>query len=157
MGGWDTEKQVLNVIEAAIKRRVPSKLESDMIKAQREYQMRAIGFENNGAFEIQRQNIAKAALMQRVALPLVGVTSMADQSVRIDAMEPFINDAFAPRILFFLGWSRYSTSWTAGQNRRPGTTTTGFAPCRSFDDRQYPRWFLRIHPGAWPSQLCGFQ
>ncbi|MDF5809631.1 hypothetical protein AAAC11_00130 [Pseudomonas aeruginosa] len=74
-----------------------------MIKAQREYQMRAIGFENNGAFEIQRQNIAKAALMQRVALPLVGVTSMADQSVRIDAMEPFINDAFAPRILFSPG------------------------------------------------------
>ncbi|HCF9751219.1 hypothetical protein ACOWPU_10790 [Pseudomonas aeruginosa] len=103
VGGWDTEKQVLNVIEAAIKRRVPSKLESDLIKAQREYQMRAIGFENNGAFEIQRQNIAKAALMQRVALPLVGVTSMADQSVRIDAMEPFINDAFAPRILFSPG------------------------------------------------------
>ena len=65
--------------------------------------MRAIGFENNGAFEIQRQNIAKAALMQRVALPLIGVTSMADQSVRIDAMEPFINDAFAPRILFSPG------------------------------------------------------
>ncbi|MEI0618852.1 hypothetical protein V8P75_30825, partial [Pseudomonas aeruginosa] len=33
----------------------------------------------------------------------VGVTSMADQSVRIDAMEPFINDAFAPRILFSPG------------------------------------------------------
>ncbi len=61
VGGWDTEKQVLNVIEAAIKRRVPSKLEADLIAAQREYQMRAIGFENNGAFEIQRQNIAKAA------------------------------------------------------------------------------------------------
>ena len=103
IGGWDRERLKLNVVECVVKRRVPSKLEADLIAAQREYRMGAIGFENNNAFEAQRQNIVREALRQGVALPLVGVTAVADQESRIDALEPFVTDPFEPRILFAPG------------------------------------------------------
>lgn len=103
VGGWDKQRAKLNVIEAVIKRRVPSKLESDLIGTQREYRMQAIGFENNGAFEAQRQNIVREGLRQGVPVPLVGVTAMGDPVSRIDALEPFITDAMEPSILFSPG------------------------------------------------------
>lgn len=103
VGGYDTERQKLNVIHAEIKRRVPSKLEADLITAQREFHTQAFGFENNGAFEGMRQNIARAALRAGVALPLVGITAVGDPESRVDALEPFITDALEPRILFSPG------------------------------------------------------
>lgn len=103
IGGYDIERQKLNVVHAEIKRRVPSKLEADLIAAQREFNTQAFGFENNGAFEGMRQNIVRAALRAGVALPLVGITAVGDPESRVDAMEPFITDAMEPRILFSPG------------------------------------------------------
>lgn len=103
IGGWDRERLKLNVVECVVKRRVPSRLEADLIAAQREYHMQAIGFENNNAFEAQRQNIVREALRQGIALPLVGITAVSDQESRIDALEPFVTDPFDPRILFAPG------------------------------------------------------
>lgn len=100
VGGWDTEKLKLHVIEAAIKRRVPSKLESDLIETQREYRCSAWAFENNNAYEHSRQTFIKAALEKGVTLPLVGVTASVAPEVRIDSLEPLICDQFEPRILF---------------------------------------------------------
>lgn len=99
VGGWNVETAVLNVIEAEIKRRVPSKLESDLIEMQREYRMRAIGFENNNAYEYMRQSYVNNAAKKNVALPLVGVTAVISPEERIDSLEPFICDAFNPKIL----------------------------------------------------------
>lgn len=103
IGGYDRERGKLNVIEAAVKRRVPSKLESDLIEAQRAYRTQAFGFENNAAFETQRQNIVREALRRGVPIPLIGITAVGDQESRIDALEPFITDAMEPRILFSPG------------------------------------------------------
>ncbi|MFN3985726.1 MAG: hypothetical protein ACK4KV_09550 [Rhodocyclaceae bacterium] len=103
VGGYDIERGKLNVVHAEIKRRVPSKLEADLIGAQREFNTQAFGFENNGAFEGMRQNIVRAALREGVALPLVGITAVGDAESRVDAMEPFITDAMEPRILFSPG------------------------------------------------------
>lgn len=101
-GGWDRDRKKLHVVEASIKRRVPSKLEADLIDFQREFRCQAIGFENNNAYEHSRQTFIKAGLdhPNPVALPLIGVTATVDQEVRIDSLEPFITDAFEPRILF---------------------------------------------------------
>lgn len=99
-GGWDQERQRLHVIEAAIKRRVPSKLESDLIDFQREFKCRAIAFENNNAYEHSRQTFITNGLRKGVALPLVGLTETLDQETRIEGLEPYITDAFTPRILF---------------------------------------------------------
>ncbi|MCD5362788.1 hypothetical protein [Chromobacterium aquaticum] len=98
-GGWDRHTKILHVVEAEIKRRVPSKLLSDLIKAQREQRCQAWGFENNNAYEHMRHTMMQDALNAGVPLPLVGVTSLAAPEVRIDSLEPFICDAFVPRIL----------------------------------------------------------
>lgn len=99
-GGWDRERNRLHVIEARIKRRVPSKLEADLIEFQREFRCQAIGFENNNAYEHMRQAFMNAALAKGVTLPLIGITATVEQEVRIESLEPYITDAFEPRILF---------------------------------------------------------
>lgn len=100
VGGWDRVAKKLHVIEAAIKRRVPSKLESDLIAAQREFRCLAWGFENNNAYEHSRQTFVQAGMDQGVPLPLIGVTASVAPEVRIDSLEPYITDPFTPRILF---------------------------------------------------------
>lgn len=104
-GGLDIVNRKLHVIYASIKRRVPSKLEADLIAAQREYQFRALGFENNNAYEWARQSLVKAGLAKGVPLPLVGVTVVVAPEIRIDSMEPYITDRFEPSILLHAGLS----------------------------------------------------
>lgn len=101
-GAWDRERKKLHVESAVIKRRVPSKLEADLIAFQREFRCLAIGFENNNAYEHSRQTFIQAGLNHSdpIALPLVGVTATIEPEVRIEGLEPFITDAFEPRILF---------------------------------------------------------
>lgn len=99
-GGWDRDKKKLHVIEASIKRRVPSKLEADLIAFQQEFKCKAIGFENNNAYEHMRQTFITTGLSKGVALPLIAVTATVDMEVRIESLEPYITDAFDPRILF---------------------------------------------------------
>jgi len=99
-GAWDRERQRLSVFFAAIKRRVPSKLEADLIDFQSAERCAAIAFENNNAYEHSRQTFVSAGLRKGVALPLIGITATVEQEVRIESMEPYITDAFEPRILF---------------------------------------------------------
>ena len=99
VGGYDLKTLKLHVIEAAIKRRVPSKLSADLIAMQIEYGMQAIGFENNNAYEHMRKTTIKDGLEKSVSLPLVGVTATVAPEVRIDSLEPFIT-GIEPRILF---------------------------------------------------------
>lgn len=100
VGGMNRETGVLAVVEATIKRRVPSKLEADLIAAQREYGCLAWGFENNNAYEHMRQSFIMAAIAQDVALPLIGLTATVPPEVRIESLEPYITDRGAPGIVF---------------------------------------------------------
>lgn len=100
IGGYDRLSKKLHVIEAAIKRRVPSKLEHDLVEAQREFKCIAFGFENNGAFEHSRQTFVKAGMDKGVPMPLIGITATVAPEVRIESLEPYVCDAFEPRILF---------------------------------------------------------
>ncbi len=99
VGGLDPARMRLHVIEAVIKRRVPSKLEADLITMQREHRCRAIAFENNNAYEHSRQTFIQAGLLQGVPLPLVGITATVPAEVRIDGIEPFVTDPAVPSIL----------------------------------------------------------
>lgn len=99
VGAWDTETNKLNVVAAEMKRRIPSKLSADLISAQREFNIHAWGFENNNAYEHMRTTFIDAAVKQQVHLPLIGLTATAPPEVRIDSLEPHIND-MVPRILF---------------------------------------------------------
>ncbi|MGH1509502.1 hypothetical protein [Ralstonia solanacearum] len=99
VGGLDTWNMKLHVVEARIKRRVPSKLESDLIDAQREFNCRAWAFENNNAYEHMRTSFMVNAMRKSVPLPLVGVTATVAPEVRIDSLEPYITDTTSPMIL----------------------------------------------------------
>ena len=99
-GAFDRERGKLYVEYAEIKRRVPSKLESDLIKFQREFRAVAIAFENNNAYEHSRQTFMKGGIDAGVPLPLIGFTESVPPEVRIDGLEPFITDAFDPKIEF---------------------------------------------------------
>lgn len=99
-GCYDRERGQLHVVEARIKRRVPSKLEADLITFQRDFAPMRVGFENNNAYEHSRQTFVTAALRAGVALPLIGLPASIEREIRIEGMEPFITDAMAPRILF---------------------------------------------------------
>lgn len=99
-GGWDARKLKLHILACEVKRRVPSKLEADLIDWQREYRFQRVGFENNNAYEAMRINLREAGLRAGVPLPLVGLTTDVDMMVMIEGLEPFICDAMDPRILF---------------------------------------------------------
>ncbi|MBX9792946.1 MAG: hypothetical protein K2Y02_01465 [Burkholderiaceae bacterium] len=99
VGGLDPRMKRLHVMEAVIKRRVPSKLEADLIGMQREFHCRAIAFENNNAYEHSRQTFINAGLQAGVPLPLIGVTATVPAPVRIDSLEPYITDPAVPSIL----------------------------------------------------------
>jgi hypothetical protein len=99
-GAYDRERQQLHVVEARIKRRVPSKLEADLVSFQRDFKPLKVGFENNNAYEHSRQTFVANAMRLGVALPLIGLPATVEREIRIEGMEPFITDAFMPRILF---------------------------------------------------------
>jgi len=103
VGGLDQRMKRLHTMHAEIKRRVPSKLESDLIATQREFRCRAWAFENNNAYEHSRQTFIQAGLAQGVPLPLVGVTATVPAEVRIDSLEPFVTDPIMPGIVFHAG------------------------------------------------------
>jgi predicted phage terminase large subunit-like protein len=100
VGGLDQRMKRLHVIHAEIKRRVPSKLEVDLIRAQREFQCLAWAFENNNAYEHSRQTFMLAGVKAGVPLPLVGVTATVAPEVRIDSIEPYVTDVLMPGIVF---------------------------------------------------------
>lgn len=99
-GAWDRERSILHVEHSAQKRRLPSKLEEDLINFQREFKCLAIAFENNNAYEHSRQTFVTHGLQKGVALPLIGITESVSPEVRYDSLEPYINDAIEPRMLF---------------------------------------------------------
>ena len=92
-------KPKLHVEHADIKRRVTSKLEADLIRAQREYGCVSWAFENNNAYEYMRTEFMKNAAAQKVVMPLAGITATVPPEVRIESLEPFICDV-DPQILF---------------------------------------------------------
>lgn len=100
VGGRNRLSGVLHVEVADIKRRVPSKLEADLVRLQAEFGCLAWGFENNNAYEHMRQTFVAAGLAQGVPLPLVGITASVPPEVRIESLEPYITDPAVPGIVF---------------------------------------------------------
>jgi predicted phage terminase large subunit-like protein len=99
VGAFDLLSGINNVVEAVSKRRVPSKLEADLIAMQQEYKCVLWGFENNNAYEHSRMTFINNAKRKGVVLPLQGIVNSAGAEVYIDSLEPFVND-MEPSILF---------------------------------------------------------
>jgi hypothetical protein len=98
VGGFDPQSLILHVMYVSRKRRVPSKLASDLIMLQKEFNCMAWGFESVNAYDYMRTEFIDAGLRQNVYLPLVGITTNVPKEVRIDGLEPVIC-SMSPRIL----------------------------------------------------------
>ncbi|WP_142851035.1 phage terminase large subunit [Telmatospirillum sp. J64-1] len=92
VGGFDREQARLDVIEASIRRRVPSIIISDVIALQRRYQcvmwfVEAVQFQ-----EFLRTELIKAAIQQGVPLPAKAVSPTTDKALRIESLQPILMD-----------------------------------------------------------------
>ena len=99
IGGLDLEVKKLNIAVADRQRRAPSKLFSDLIRYQIEYDVQGWGFENNNAFEYMRGDFIAKATEKEVMLPLIPITVTTPPEVRIESIEPYVCDLEA-MILF---------------------------------------------------------
>lgn len=99
IGGLDKKSNKLHILEAEIKRRVPSKLLNDLIKLQKKYQCKTIAFENVNAYEHMRLTFIKEASQEGIILPLKGVPVNIPKETRIESLEPYIC-GLDPQILF---------------------------------------------------------
>jgi hypothetical protein len=93
VGFYCRELQKLHVEHESRRVRGTSKLLTDLINLQREYNCLVWGFENNTAFEYMRQDYIKRGLERGVALPLRGITATVSQEERIGALEPFVTNS----------------------------------------------------------------
>ncbi|MEC4091925.1 hypothetical protein, partial [Pseudoalteromonas rubra] len=92
VGFYAPELGKLHVEAESRKVRGTSKLLSDLIRMQREFNCIVWGFENNTAFEYMRHDYIKRGLEQQIALPLRGVTATVSQEERIEALEPYVTN-----------------------------------------------------------------
>lgn len=99
VGFWSREMKKFHVEYCERKKRVPSKLISDLIRLQQHYNCVVWGFENNNAYEYMRTQFIKGALAQKVTLPLRGMTAVLSQIEYIESMEPFVT-GLEPQIVF---------------------------------------------------------
>jgi hypothetical protein len=91
-GYWDPVRDRFNVAYAVGKRRVHSKLLSDLINVQQQFNLQCTGFENNNAYEIFRLKLMADALRRKVVMPLKGLTNNLGYETLIDSLEPFVTD-----------------------------------------------------------------
>ncbi|WP_415176091.1 hypothetical protein [Pseudoalteromonas rhizosphaerae] len=92
VGFYSNELQKLHVEYESRKVRGTSRLLNDLIRAQKEYNCRVWGFENNNAFDFMRSQFITTGLEQGIALPLRGVTAVISAEERIGSLETYVTN-----------------------------------------------------------------
>ncbi len=89
IGGFDREEGILDVVEASIRRRLPSVIIEDVIAMQREYQCQLWFVENIQFQEFLRTQIMAEAAKAKppIALPCMPVTPHTDKKLRIERLQ----------------------------------------------------------------------
>ncbi len=90
VGGFDRETGVLDVVEAAIQRRLPDRLIEDVIALQAEHAcvkwaIEAVQFQAFFADELVRRSAARGR-----PVPVVPVTPRSDKTLRIQSLQPHV-------------------------------------------------------------------
>ncbi|MGE4539223.1 MAG: phage terminase large subunit [Desulfovibrio sp.] len=89
IGGYSRERGVLDVVEAAIRKRVPDRIIEDVIAFHERYRcllwvVEAVQFQ-----EFLRTELIRRAMLRGLAIPARGVVPIADKALRIEAMQPY--------------------------------------------------------------------
>jgi predicted phage terminase large subunit-like protein len=90
VGGYSRERGVLDVVEAAIRKRLPDRIIEDTIAMQLQYHcllwvVEAVQFQ-----EFLRTELIRRAQERGLAMPARGVSPITDKTLRIEAMQPYV-------------------------------------------------------------------
>lgn len=88
VGGYNRESGILDVVHASIRKRVPDRIISDVIEAQREYGCLVWGFEAVQFQEFARTELVKRSAALGVPVPARGLIPISDKTLRIEMLQP---------------------------------------------------------------------
>ncbi len=92
IGGYQRSSGKLFVIEAAIKKRLPDKIISDVIALQKQYHCHCWFVETIQFQEFLRTELVKRGAQQGIPIPARGVTPHADKVLRIESLQPHMDN-----------------------------------------------------------------
>ncbi|SLM62641.1 Phage protein [Dickeya aquatica] len=90
VGGFNRHTGILDVVEAAIRKRVPDKIISDIIELQRIYRCLCWSVEAVQFQEFLRTELVKRSAATGIPVPARGVTPSSDKILRIESLQPHI-------------------------------------------------------------------
>jgi predicted phage terminase large subunit-like protein len=88
VGGYNRNTGILDVVEAAIKKRKPDRIISDIIEAQREYRCLMWAVEIIQFQEFLKDELVKRSAILGVPVPAKGIVSRGDKDLRIESIQP---------------------------------------------------------------------
>lgn len=88
IGGYDRENDILDVVEASIRRRLPDVIISDAIAFQRDYNCQLWFVESVQFQELLRTDLMKEAARYNLAMPCIPIIPFADKALRIERLQP---------------------------------------------------------------------
>jgi len=90
VGGYSRERGVLDVVEAAIRKRVPDRIIEDVITMQLHYNCLLWVVETVQFQEFLRTELIRRARERGLSMPARGVSPIADKVLRIEAIQPYV-------------------------------------------------------------------
>lgn len=88
VGGFNRSTGVLDVVEAAIRKRLPDKIISDVISMQREYRCLLWVVESVQFQEFLRTELVKRAAIAGIPVPARAIIPSTDKLLRIESLQP---------------------------------------------------------------------
>ncbi len=92
VGGFNRSTGILDVVEASIRKRVPSVIMSDIQTLQREYRCIKWGVEIVQFQAFFAQQLVRDSAIKGIPIPMVGIKSTVEKGLRIESLEPHIRN-----------------------------------------------------------------
>lgn len=92
VGGFNRATGILDVVEASIRRRVPSVIMADIEALQREYRCIKWGVETVQFQAFFAQQLVKQSAVRGTPIPMVPIKSTVEKELRIESLEPHIRN-----------------------------------------------------------------
>jgi predicted phage terminase large subunit-like protein len=92
VGGYNRQTGVLDVVEAAIKKRLPDTIIEDIIALQQQYHCLIWAVETVQFQEFLRTELIKRSAARRVPVPARAVTPHTDKTLRIESLQPHVKN-----------------------------------------------------------------
>ncbi|MGD9610782.1 MAG: phage terminase large subunit, partial [Desulfovibrionaceae bacterium] len=90
VGGYSRERGWLDVVEAAIRKRLPDRIIEDVITMQVQYRCLLWVVETVQFQEFLRTELIRRARERGLSIPARGVSPIADKVLRIEAIQPYV-------------------------------------------------------------------